>query len=221
MQHDSFSTRLRGRIQQLASALSSFFNFCIFQAAEGVIVVSFALNEPGTAYCRATRCGFAARRNHRARFCHRKNMVYHTVYQGLSLYLNVLCAFSLLSKRVCESLETRSDSGETPADMQINRVLAAAWSAEHAGPPNSPATITMTQIRSVVPLETLPVPIEGSTQYDVYCWAKAGFAQTLMTVAAGVLFMIEMAPFCHGRPWRTMLRPQLDLTDRTTCHRNI
>ena len=71
--------------------------------------------------------------------------------------------------------ETRSDSGETPADMQINRVLAAAWSAEHAGPSNSPATITMTQIRSVVPLETLPVPIEGSTQYDVYCWAKDRF----------------------------------------------
>lgn len=28
------------------------------EAAEGVIVVSFALNEPGTAYCRATRRGF-------------------------------------------------------------------------------------------------------------------------------------------------------------------
>lgn len=69
----------------------------------------------------------------------------------------------------------RSDSGATPADMKINVVLAARWSAEHAGPPNPAATITMTQIRRLVPLETSPVPIYGSSQYDVYCWAKAGF----------------------------------------------
>eukprot|EP00438_Fugacium_kawagutii_P000297 Skav205258 [mRNA] locus=scaffold1841:79647:81160:- [translate_table: standard] len=89
------------------------------EAAEGVIVVSFALNEPGTAYCRATR----------------------------------------------------TDSGETPADMQMLRVIAADWSAVHTGDSNT-STITMTQIQRVVPLESSPVPIEGSTQYNVYCWAK-------------------------------------------------
>ena len=72
--------------------------------------------------------------------------------------------------------------------MKINVVLAARWSAEHAGPPNPAATITMTQIRRLVPLETSPVPIYGSSQYDVYCWAKAGFLMLDLLFASNLIY---------------------------------
>ena len=72
--------------------------------------------------------------------------------------------------------------------MKINVVLAARWSAEHAGPPNPAATITMTQIRRLVPLETSPVPIYGSSQYDVYCWAKAGFLMLDLLFASSLIY---------------------------------
>ncbi|CAK8994475.1 unnamed protein product [Durusdinium trenchii] len=91
-------------------------------AAEGILVISFALNEVGTAYCRVTR----------------------------------------------------SDSGETAADMQINRVLTANWNAVYDGSSN--ATITMNNLENVNPLltnrEDEVAPLVPGQQYDVYCWGK-------------------------------------------------
>lgn len=85
------------------------------------INITLALNEPGTAYCRATR----------------------------------------------------SDSGETAADMTINRILAASWSAEYI---NSDVSIEMYKLENVDPALTarddVDVFFEEQTQYDVYCWAQ-------------------------------------------------
>ena len=90
-------------------------------AANDRIVVVLSLNEPGTAYCRATR----------------------------------------------------SDSGETAADMSINRVIAAGWSAVFAG---SDVSIEITKLENVDPSLTarddVDVLFEEQTQYDVYCWAQ-------------------------------------------------
>ncbi|CAK9095833.1 Uncharacterized protein SCF082_LOCUS45001 [Durusdinium trenchii] len=84
--------------------------------------VIFALNEPGTAYCRAVRL----------------------------------------------------DSGETPADMSITRILTAQWMASNDGMSNS--SIEITQLENVDPRLTgrddQVVPIVEATQYDVYCWAQ-------------------------------------------------
>ncbi|CAE7664485.1 unnamed protein product [Symbiodinium microadriaticum] len=65
------------------------------------IIVAFALNEPGTAYCRATR----------------------------------------------------SDSGETSADMPVVRILGAGWSAAHNGS-TVPSIITMTKLENIDPALT-------------------------------------------------------------------
>ncbi|CAE7706437.1 unnamed protein product, partial [Symbiodinium microadriaticum] len=96
-------------------------------AEEGLIAVSLALNEPGTAYCRVTR----------------------------------------------------SDSGEVGSDMHVNRILAAGWSAVHAGPPADAVTINITALDSAVPLDVPSVPVEAATQYDVYCWAQDNAVSTL------------------------------------------
>ena len=85
------------------------------------INITLALNEPGTAYCRATR----------------------------------------------------SDSGETAADMTINRILSADWSAVYTG---SDVSIVMHKLENVNPQLTSrddkDVFFEEQTQYDVYCWAQ-------------------------------------------------
>ena len=85
------------------------------------INITLSLNEPGTAYCRATR----------------------------------------------------SDSGESAADMTINRIIAAGWSAAYSG---SDVTIEMTKIENIDPSQTarddVDVYFEEQTQYDVYCWAQ-------------------------------------------------
>ncbi|CAE7498925.1 unnamed protein product [Symbiodinium natans] len=94
---------------------------------EGVIVVSLALNEPGTAYCRVTR----------------------------------------------------SDSGEAGADMHVNRILAADWSAVHPGPPADAVIINITALDRATPLNVPSVPVEASTQYDVYCWAQDNAVSTM------------------------------------------
>lgn len=90
-------------------------------ASNDRINITLALNEPGTAYCRATR----------------------------------------------------SDSGETAADMTINRILAAGWSAEYIG---SDVSIEMYKLENVDPKLTsrddVDVFFEEQTQYDVYCWAQ-------------------------------------------------
>ena len=86
---------------------------------------------------------------------------------------------------------TRSDSGETAADMQINRrgrsghsfpgglcmfarVLTANWNAVYDGSSN--ATITMNNLENVNPLltnrEDEVAPLVPGQQYDVYCWGK-------------------------------------------------
>ncbi|CAE7924644.1 unnamed protein product [Symbiodinium necroappetens] len=96
-------------------------------AEEGLIAVSLALNEPGTAYCRVTR----------------------------------------------------SDSGEVGSDMHVNRILAAGWSAVHAGPPADAVTINITALDSAVPLDVPSVPVEAATQYDAYCWAQDNAVSTL------------------------------------------
>merc|ERR1719271_1892509 len=64
------------------------------------IIVTFSLNEAGTAYCRATR----------------------------------------------------TDSGETAADMPINRILTASWSAAFS---SGTATIEMTNLENVIPSLTV------------------------------------------------------------------
>lgn len=68
---------------------------------------------------------------------------------------------------------TRSDSGETGSEMHPNRIIAAGWSAAQGGPGFPTANISLTQLRSDVPYDVQPVEIYSSTQYDVYCWAKA------------------------------------------------
>ncbi|CAJ1402439.1 unnamed protein product [Effrenium voratum] len=113
-----------GPVTTLDESPPVFTELSFLDPADGVITATFALNEPGTAYCRATR----------------------------------------------------SDSGETAEDMHINRILAAGWSAVYS---DSPATISMTHIRSSAPLDSPHVPILGSTQYDVYCWAKDNAVSTL------------------------------------------
>ncbi|CAE8720003.1 unnamed protein product [Polarella glacialis] len=89
-------------------------------ASNNAIVVTFALNEPGTAYCRATR----------------------------------------------------SDSGETAADMPISRILTANWFAAYA---STDVTIRVTKLENVQPSLTnradWDVAIEEATQYNVYCTA--------------------------------------------------
>ncbi|CAE8610726.1 unnamed protein product [Polarella glacialis] len=87
-------------------------------AANDRIVVTFTLNEAGTAYCRATR----------------------------------------------------RDSGETHADMTINRILTAGWFATQDGSSTS-ATLTILKLQDLA-LAADEIPIAEATQYDVYCWAK-------------------------------------------------
>ncbi|CAE7260941.1 unnamed protein product [Symbiodinium microadriaticum] len=93
------------------------------------IEISFALNEPGTAYCRATR----------------------------------------------------SDSGETGADMYIAWIQTAAWSSTHDGS-SLPATIEISKLENLDPLLTnrddQTVPILEAQQYDVYCWAMDSAVDT-------------------------------------------
>ena len=84
------------------------------------INITLALNEPGTAYCRATR----------------------------------------------------SDSGETAADMTVNRILSADWSAVYTG---SDVSIVMHKLENVNPQLTSRDDKDvffEQTQYDVYCWAQ-------------------------------------------------
>ena len=90
-------------------------------ASNDKIIVTFALNEAGTAYCRATR----------------------------------------------------ADSGETKADMPINRIITAAWSAAWS---TGTATIQMSNVENVDPALTVRddevAPLLEAMQYDVYCWAQ-------------------------------------------------
>jgi hypothetical protein len=89
-------------------------------AANNQIVVTFSLNEAGTAYCRAVR----------------------------------------------------SDSGQTKADMPINRILTAGWSAAWT---TGTSTIAMTKLENVVASLTNrddeDSPILAGFRYDIYCWA--------------------------------------------------
>ena len=58
--------------------------------------------------------------------------------------------------------------------MHVNRILAADWSAVHPGPPADAVIINITALDRATPLNVPSVPVEASTQYDVYCWAQAG-----------------------------------------------
>ena len=63
----------------------------------------------------------------------------------------------------------RSDSGEAPSDMHINRILTANWPAQNDGLSNS--TIQITQLENVDPSSTSRddevEPIAEAVQYDV------------------------------------------------------
>ena len=63
----------------------------------------------------------------------------------------------------------RSDSGEAPSDMHINRILTANWPAQNDGLSNS--TVQITQLENVDPLSTSRddevEPIAEAVQYDV------------------------------------------------------
>ena len=65
---------------------------------------------------------------------------------------------------------TRSDSGETSADMTITRILTSNWMAQNDGVNIS--TIEISQLENVNPLLTSRDdeidPIMESSQYDVY-----------------------------------------------------
>ena len=65
---------------------------------------------------------------------------------------------------------TRSDSGETAADMTITRILTANWMAQNDG--SNISTIEITQLENVNPLLTSRddevAPIMESSQYDVF-----------------------------------------------------
>lgn len=65
---------------------------------------------------------------------------------------------------------TRTDSGETAADMTITRILTANWMAQNDG--SNISTIEITQLENVNPLLTSRddevAPIMESSQYDVF-----------------------------------------------------
>ncbi len=65
---------------------------------------------------------------------------------------------------------TRSDSGETAADMTITRILTANWMAQNDG--GNISTIEITQLENVNPVLTSRddevAPIMESSQYDVF-----------------------------------------------------
>eukprot|EP00928_Gymnodinium_smaydae_P040215 TRINITY_DN27306_c0_g6_i1.p1 TRINITY_DN27306_c0_g6~~TRINITY_DN27306_c0_g6_i1.p1 ORF type:complete len:5181 (-),score=906.80 TRINITY_DN27306_c0_g6_i1:179-15013(-) len=87
----------------------------------------------------------------------------------------ILVTFSLNEAGTAYCRATRTDSGETAADMPINRILTASWSANVAGA-GSLATIEITNLESATPALTVRdderASILEATQYDVYCWAQ-------------------------------------------------
>ena len=112
-----------GTIQTLDESPPSFTSLAMQDptAFNDRIIVTFTLNEAGTAYCRATR----------------------------------------------------SDSGETKADMPINRILTASWSGAWD---SGTQTIEISKLENLDPALTnrddYEIPIAEAYQYDVYCWAK-------------------------------------------------
>jgi len=69
---------------------------------------------------------------------------------------------------------TRSDSGETSADMPINRILTSNWSGAFIG--SGTVTIEMTKLENIDPSLTNrddhDVNFVESVQYDIYCLAR-------------------------------------------------
>lgn len=112
-------SNLAGVVSTLDQAPPSFTHLDVADPtlANNKIVVTFSLNEPGVAYCRATR----------------------------------------------------SDSGETSADMTITRIRTANWMAQNDGVNMS--TIEITKLENVDPLLTSRDdevdPIMEASQYDV------------------------------------------------------
>jgi hypothetical protein len=99
-------------------------------ASNDAIIVTFKLNEAGTAYCRPVR----------------------------------------------------TDSGQAPTDVPINRIMTANWYAAVASS-SSTATIRMDNLENVDASLTNRddeiAAISQATQYDVYCWARDDAASTL------------------------------------------
>ena len=58
---------------------------------------------------------------------------------------------------------TRSDSGETGADMTLNRIISAGWFATHDGGSGT-STLTISQLENAVQSE----PIYEASQYDMF-----------------------------------------------------
>jgi len=85
----------------------------------------------------------------------------------------IIVTFSLNEAGTAYCRVTRTDSGESAADVPINRILTANWSAAYS---SGTATIEMTNLENVSPELTVRdddmAALTEATQYDVYCWAQ-------------------------------------------------
>jgi hypothetical protein len=82
----------------------------------------------------------------------------------------IIVTFSLNEVGTTYCRTTRTDSGETAADMPVNRILAADWSAVYS---SGTVTIDMTNLESssLSTADAWRDALKEATQYDIYCWA--------------------------------------------------